>query len=113
MAKIPLLAREWRQLREIQKDTHETRVERSRAAALRGLARYATLHGVQLQSVGLRAVVKEIAADALQTMPEGMDLEAYAEDYAKTQAPLLADEIGAARERLRNRRARKLNRGAR
>jgi len=110
VASIPMLPAGWRQRREVQKDTHRNRVERSRVAGLRALARYGVLHGIDLQSLGMKAVLRDLVADALFTSPD-LDLEEYAEEYAGVQRPVLADEISVARDRIRARHALRLGKG--
>jgi hypothetical protein len=89
----PALDDEWRQAREAHREAHAIRVDRSRLAALRGLARYGALHGRTIE--GEPAAV-ELLRDALQTAPDALDLGDVGRDYARTQEQLLHAEIAQA-----------------
>lgn len=92
---------EYRQKRQVQKDTHRERVKRSRRGAILAVLRYAALHDVRLDEYSgpqLQEVVADIVASSDLNFPE------YQGRYSATQLPLLSEEIRQAADLFRHRR---------
>ena len=87
----------WRQLREVQKDTHRERVRRARRDALKGLQRFAALVGAD--GMDPREIVAALAY-AVDTYTDD-DLGEYATRYAEEQREVLGPEIEEAHRRYR------------
>lgn len=96
--------RGWRQSRAVQAGTHAERVRRSQRAALRGLARWGALHGMDpsmFDDVGdLLRVIAMVCTPA-----EVDDARAYMEKYSEDQE-IIADEIAIASARVADPRLR-------
>ena len=90
----------WRQKRQVQKDTHRERVKRARRGALQNILRYAALHDHRADEYAdeqLAELVRDIASGSELNFPE------YQRRYARTQLPLLGEEIRQAAEAYRDR----------
>lgn len=85
----------WRQLREVQKGTHAERVRRSARDASRGLARFAALHGHELED--WHTATRALAYAFHCHRGDGEDLGQYGRDYLSEQRDVIGPEIDEAR----------------
>ena len=90
----------WRQKRQVQKDTHRERVKRARRGTLQSILRYAALHDLRSDEYAddqLAELIADVAFGA------DFDFAEYQRRYARTQLPLLGEEIRQAAEAYRDR----------
>lgn len=81
----------WRQLREVQADTHKERVRRSRRDAVKGLHRFAALIGADMSDAREMVAVLAYAMDTIEENPAE-----YFARYGEEQREVLGPEIDAA-----------------
>jgi len=103
---------EWRQTRQVQKDTHRVRLENARRDGLRAVARYGALQGAIFGPAGKPGLCRELVTDMLQGYSDE-EIAEYQAKYHKQSAALLAPEIAIAREELAARVGDRLKRGGR